>query len=151
MSRLRPARTAELQQLSDLCIRSKAVWGYDPAFMEACRGELTLTDQDLNQTCVQVAEDEDGVIGVVQIVVDDGVAELEKLFIEPTRMRTGAGRQLLDWAVAAARAGGATRLMIAADPDAAEFYRRMGAQDAGTAASGSIPDRVLPRLQIDVR
>ena len=31
----------ELPDLSDLCFRSKAVWGYDEEFMEACRGELS--------------------------------------------------------------------------------------------------------------
>jgi len=150
MSRLRPARTAELPHLSGLCFRSKAVWGYDAAFMEACRAELTLTGQDLDQTCVQVAEDEDGVIGVVQVVIDDDIAELEKLFIEPNRIRTGAGRRLFDWAIEAARAGGAKQLMIDADPDAADFYRRVGAHNAGTSASVSIPDRHLPRLKLDL-
>jgi len=150
MSRLRPARAVELPHLSDLCFRSKAVWGYDAAFMEACREELTLTDQDLNETRVQVAEDKDGVIGVVQVVIDDGIAELEKLFIEPNRMHTGAGRRLFDWAIEAAQASGAKQLMIDTDPDAADFYRRMGARDAGTSASVSIPNRQLPRLKLDL-
>ena len=39
---IRTPRPDELSSLSDLCFRSKAVWGYDAAFMEACRGELTL-------------------------------------------------------------------------------------------------------------
>jgi hypothetical protein len=35
--RLRAPRLDELEALSDLCLRSKAVWGYDAAFLEACR------------------------------------------------------------------------------------------------------------------
>ena len=30
---IRPARVEEAFALSDLCFRSKAVWGYDPEFM----------------------------------------------------------------------------------------------------------------------
>ena len=40
--RLRAARVEELDALSTLCLRSKAVWGYDKEFMNACRAELTL-------------------------------------------------------------------------------------------------------------
>jgi hypothetical protein len=41
---------------------------------------------------------------------------------------------------------GAHRMAIEADPDAAPFYRRMGAKDSGFAPSGSIPGRMLPKL-----
>ena len=40
---LRPARRDEATALSALCMRSKAFWGYDHLFMEACRQEFTLT------------------------------------------------------------------------------------------------------------
>jgi hypothetical protein len=36
---IRAPRADELSRLSDLCFRSKAVWGYDAAFTEACRDE----------------------------------------------------------------------------------------------------------------
>jgi hypothetical protein len=35
---IRPPTIDELSGLSDLCFRSKAVWGYDDEFMEAYRG-----------------------------------------------------------------------------------------------------------------
>ena len=39
-------------------------------------------------------------------------------------------------------------MTIEADPDAAPFYRRIGARDVGTAPSGSIPGRELPLLEL---
>jgi hypothetical protein len=45
---------------------------------------------------------------------------------------------------------GARRVFIEADPDAAPFYRRMGARDAGLAPSGSIAGRMLPRLVFEL-
>lgn len=150
MPSLRPPRPDELNALSALCLRSKAVWGYDEDFMAACREELRVTAEDLRDDDMQVAVDDEGVIGLVQVSVDGDVAELEKLFIDPDRMRTGAGRHLFDWAAAAASERGARCLMIDADPDAAPFYRRMGARDVGSAPSMSVPGRFLPRLQLDL-
>jgi GNAT superfamily N-acetyltransferase len=145
---LRPARPDEAGLLTELCLRSKAVWGYDEAFMQACRAELTLSPADLAESSLQVAVDGEMVAGVVQVAVDGDNADLAKLFIAPSTMRAGVGRALFDWAVKAARERGARWLWIEADPDAAGFYRRMGAIDEGVAPSGSIPGRVLPRLKL---
>ena len=41
---LRPPRLDELPYLSDLCLRSKAVWDYDEAMLDAFKDELTLTE-----------------------------------------------------------------------------------------------------------
>jgi len=61
-------------------------------------------------------------------------------------MGRGAGRALFDAALAWTRARGRRRLMIAADPNAVGFYRRLGAVEAGTVPSGAIPGRTLPLL-----
>jgi N-acetylglutamate synthase-like GNAT family acetyltransferase len=151
MLTLREARTGELEALSALCLRSKATWGYDSAFLDACRAELTLTTDDLAKTRVHVAERDGIVIGVAQVSAESTTAHLEKLFIEPDLMRAGAGRALFAWARATAAQLGAATLVIEADPDAAPFYRRMGARDDGVAASGSIPGRFLPRLVVALK
>ena len=145
---LRPARADEAALLTELCLHSKAVWGYDAAFMRACRAELTLTAADFATSSLQVAVEGCEVIGVAQVTVDGENADLAKLFIAPSGLRTGVGRKLFDWAAAEARARGAGWMWIEADPDAAPFYRRMGAVDDGVVASGSIPGRVLPRLKL---
>jgi GNAT superfamily N-acetyltransferase len=143
---VRHATLEELPDLSDLCLRSKAVWDYDHAFLEACRSELTLRPDELATTRIAVAETDGGIAGVVQIKVMGTEAELLKLFIAPHGLRRGLGRPLFDWAVAEAKSLGATHLLIDADPDAAPFYRRLGAHDVGLAISHSIPGRTLPKL-----
>ncbi|MCK1512623.1 GNAT family N-acetyltransferase [Bradyrhizobium sp. 190] len=148
MLALRPARPEEGPALTELCLRSKAVWGYDDAFMQACRRELTLTPAAIMASQVQVAEFDGRLAGMAEVKSSGDTAQLEKLFVEPAMLRTGTGRKLLDWAKATARAAGATALVIEADPDAAEFYRRMGAVDAGLVPSGSIPGRFIPRLNL---
>ena len=147
---LRPPRPDEAGLLTDLCLRSKAVWGYDEAFMRASRTELTLSAADFATSLLQVAVEGDTVAGVVQVVVDGDNADLAKLFIAPSTLRAGLGRKLFDWAANDARQRGARWLWIEADPDAADFYRRMGAVDDGVAPSGSIPGRFLPRLKLAI-
>ena len=147
---IRQARVEDLPYLSELCLRSKAVWGYDPAFLEACRSELMLRKNDLKSSSVGVAEMADDIVGVVQVEVANGEAELLKLFVEPKMLRTGLGRILFSWAVDQMDIMGASRMTIESDPDAAPFYRRMGAHDIGLATSGSIPGRTLPKLAFDL-
>ena len=148
MLTLRTPGPDEAAALTELCLRSKAVWGYDAQFMEACRDELTITPDMLNSSYLQVAESDGCLIGVAQVTLETDFAELSKLFVEPARLRWGAGRQLLDWAARTARQAGATELVIGADPQAAGFYRRMGAIVAGTVPSGSIRGRMLPLLKL---
>lgn len=150
MIELRPARRDETTELTALCLRSKAVWGYDAAFMHACRDELTITADDLTSSFVEVAVIDGAVVGVAQVVMQAATADLAKLFVEPSMLRNGAGRALLNWAIALAQANNADTLTIEADPEAAGFYRRMGARDTGMVASGSIPGRMIPRLMIDL-
>lgn len=148
--RLRPPVAGEAEGLTALCLRSKAHWGYDTAFMAACREELTLDEADLSSGKVRIADLEGRAIGVAEISLEGEDGILEKLFVAPEAMGKGAGRLLLEWAVEACRGRGARRLVIDADPDAAAFYRRCGAVDAGQAPSESIPGRMLPRLVIDL-
>jgi GNAT superfamily N-acetyltransferase len=147
---LRDARQNELAALSELCLRSKAVWGYDDAFMMACRTELTLRPDELHSTQLQVAERDATVVGLAQVKVTGADADLLKLFVEPARLGSGVGRLLFEWAMARARGFGAVRMIIEADPDAAAFYEHMGARHAGFAASQSIPGRMLPRMQMEL-
>lgn len=146
----RPARPGEAGALSALCLRSKAVWGYDAAFIAACRAELTLGAEDFALCRLAVAELAGQVAGLAQVGPGPGpdVAELWKLFIAPEAQGRGLGRALMAWSCAAARARGARTLHIVADPGAEAFYRRIGASRTGEAPSGSIPGRVLPVLHL---
>ena len=107
--------------------------GYSDEFMEACRGELSFEPRDLELTPIAIAEHDGKPIGVAQLRVVDGEADLLKLFVEPSALRSGTGKAPLAWAIDVAKKQGATRLTIESDPDAAPFYRRMGAYDVGQA------------------
>lgn len=143
---LRGALPGEAAILTELCLRSKAVWGYDEAFMAACRAELTITTRDIPQ--IQVAVEGERIIGMAQLGQHGRIADIDKLFVDPDVLRSGAGGALFAWCVETAKAAGAVALTVVADPDAAGFYRRMGMTEDGREPSGSIPGRMLPKLHL---
>ena len=65
---IRPARIEEAAALSDLCVRSKAVWGYDEAFMALAREALQVHVKEIAAGDVWVATTADGSIaGVISL------------------------------------------------------------------------------------
>jgi hypothetical protein len=65
---IRPARIEEAAALSDLCVRSKAVWGYDESFMTLARGVLQVGVKEIAAGDIWVATTADGSIaGVVAL------------------------------------------------------------------------------------
>lgn len=145
--KIRKAIEDDLPGMNRLCMRSKAVWGYDEAFMEACQAELFLGPDDIRDTKIAVAEVNGRMAGMAQIATDGATAELEKIFVDPDTLSGGVGRALFEWALREASAMGASVLEVDSDPNAAPFYRRMGMTDIGVSLSGSVPGRELPRLR----
>ncbi|HEY2885018.1 MAG TPA: GNAT family N-acetyltransferase [Rhizomicrobium sp.] len=150
---IRPAREAEAAELTALCLRSKAHWGYDAEFMALSRAALTITPAFIATGRVLVAEEEGGVLlGIASVAPLERHRsyDLVHLFIEPGVIGNGIGRRLFEAAANKARQDGARRLVIQSDPHAAAFYRRLGAKDAGEAPSESVPGRMLPMLHFEL-
>jgi GNAT superfamily N-acetyltransferase len=149
--RIRPARAREAAMLSELAMRSKAHWGYSPAFMDACRAELTYSAAEIEDTCrtFAVAEHSGEPIGFYALgKISMAEVELEALFVEPDHIGTGAGRALMRHAMAEAARRGAGILVIQGDPNAAAFYEAIGAVRVGARESASIPGRMLPLYSV---
>ena len=148
--RLRPGRAEDAAALSALAMRSKGHWGYDDAFLDACRGELTISPEAIATMRFTVAETGGDFAGFVSLVGKPPVGELGHLFVDPPCIGIGVGRSLFDAAVDTARRDGFHAFTVDADPGAEGFYLRMGAARIGLATSGSIPGRRLPRLRYDL-
>jgi GNAT superfamily N-acetyltransferase len=148
---IRPARPDEVAALGALAYRSKKHWGYDEAFMEACRDELTLTVDDLSSLTVYVLEHGETLLGFYALErLRPEQQELHMLFVEPSHIRQGHGRTLLAHAKQQATTAGATSLVIQSDPHAMPFYESLGARKLGTRPSASIPGRLLPVLLLQL-
>jgi hypothetical protein len=147
---IRLARLDELGALTELAMRAKAVWGYSGAFMADCREELTMTEDDLGGLFVKEVGSE--VVGVYSLQrLSDTHVELGYLFVVPTQLRRGHGKDLIVDAMRRGAASGYTTLIIQGDPHAVDFYVAVGAKQIGTRESDSIPGRFLPLFELDLK
>jgi len=137
--------------LTAMSLRSKAVWGYDEAFMAACVAEMTVDPAEIVANEVWVGEDgSPEPVGFYELIIagdGSGGGELCKLYVEPQARGTGVGGALWRHMQTLAIAHAVTRLGLDADPFAQPFYEHMGCAVVGHSPSGSIPGRTLPRLE----
>ena len=144
---IRRAREEEVGALGELAMRSKAHWGYDAAFMEACREDLAVSADDIASGLVHVIEDGGQVVGFSHLRGDEDEAELVALFVEPGAIGGGYGKRLWRHAEETARGLGYRLLRLQSEPHAEGFYRAMGATRVGESASTVIPERMLPLMR----
>lgn len=125
---IRRARHDESEFLHALTARSSLHWGYEPEFLEWEPEAIAVTPDFLARSITYVLDEDGEVTGYYALVGEPPAIALDKLFVEPHLIGTGRGRRLWNHAVATAREMGATELTLFADPNAAPFYRAMGAE-----------------------
>jgi GNAT superfamily N-acetyltransferase len=143
---IRRAVVGDAARLTDLALRSKAVWGYDAAFMDACRVELTIGAESIPRQPTFLLEERGRIAGFYQLRLSGPSAAVAQFFIAPEALRSGLGRRLWRHLERTARDAGAHRLEVDSDPNAEGFYLAMGMMRRGEAPSGSIAERLLPHL-----
>jgi GNAT superfamily N-acetyltransferase len=147
---VRPARPDEAPAINALALQSKGHWGYDPAFLRACRDDLTIDPAWCDGVRLVVAEAGDGLLGYARVAGRPPVGELAGLFVDPTAIGHGVGGLLLRHALGIAAGLGIRTLEIDSDPHAEPFYRHAGAVRVGESVSTVDPSRRLPRLELAV-
>ena len=144
---MRAADRSEVESLEKLAFRSRAVWGYDEAFLAASRAELAIPVEAVEEGRVFVAESAGRVLGFFALEpLDEGDIELTHLFVEPSEIGRGHGVQLWDHALVEAERLGGRRLVVVADPNAEPFYVSRGAEWIGEVESPVVQGRKLSRL-----
>ena len=140
---LRPATQADHERLRELTLESKAHWGYDLERVRSWAARLDFARE------IWVAEVGGEIVAWVALrPPDDGVCELDDLWVEPAAIRSGIGTTLFRHAADRARAAGARSLRWEAEPNAVGFYERMGAETVGTVTSDW--GRTLPVMQVEL-
>ena len=145
---IRAAAVSEAHLLTALMMRSKAYWGYSPEFLEQAAPELTVSEQDIAEGNVSVAELAGRPVGMSMLDLAEP-PELVALFVEPDMIGTGVGRALLRQALERARTAGVESLLIESDPNAEPFYRAHRAVEIGRRTS-STTGRELTLLRLPV-
>lgn len=144
---IRRATPNEANLLSELALRSKAHWNYDAQFIEDCRADLTITEEDIISLPFYVLTEEENLAGFYSLAPWDGDVELVHLFIEPTFIGKGAGKCLFHHAVETAKQLRYKKMLIKSDPFAENFYKAVGANRIGSVASSVRAGRELPLME----
>ena len=148
--KIRRALKSEARLLSDLALKSKAHWGYPADVLERWRTELTISPREISAHPTFVATIGEEVAGFYSLLPSAGPWDMKHFWVSPEYMNRGVGRSLLAHAVATARARGASKVDIDADPNAEGFYVRCGALRTGevSAPIPGQPARVRPLFAI---
>lgn len=130
---IRDARAEEAHALESLQRRSSDVWQEYRAQLAAHPDAIAPPHRAIAEGRVRVAVDGLGRrLGFsVVLPIEDGRCELDDLFVEPDRMRRGVGRMLVQDLAARAAAAGASYVDVVANPNALEFYSRLGFEVTG--------------------
>jgi N-acetylglutamate synthase-like GNAT family acetyltransferase len=147
---IRRALPGEAANLSALALRSKALWGYDAAFMEACRAPLTVDPEAIAKYPFYVLDEGGTITGFYGLSGAPPRGEIEFLVVEPGRVRSGRGQRLARHFLALARSLGFEEMDVSADPLAEDFYVAMGAVRIAEVPSDAIPNRLIPRLRFSL-
>jgi len=144
---IRRAESKEAKFLSGLALRSKAFWPYPYDYLIKCIDALALSEQDITEWPVYVAENRIEVVGFFALKLVSNEERLDHLFIDPRFIGKGVGRFLFLKSVQEAKNIGWQKFRIAADPYALDFYLKMGAVRVGEIQSLIKPDLFLPHLE----
>jgi GNAT superfamily N-acetyltransferase len=132
--RVRRAVIDERRSLEELQRRASIANPGDAPHLLEHPDVIELPEWQLCSRRVLVAESATGTLGfAVLFAPNEGNAELDGLFVEPTGWRQGVGRLLLSACMALARSEAARRITVVANPHAADFYRACGFCLDGTA------------------
>jgi N-acetylglutamate synthase-like GNAT family acetyltransferase len=130
----RLAKPEERLALEDLQRRASLALQEYREQLEANPDAVELPKEQIDRGEVIVAEIDGRVAGFAAVLINDDVAELDGLFVEPDLWRKGIGATLINVAVHEARRQGLT-MMVIANPSARQFYERCGFTIEGEAAT----------------
>ena len=147
---IRRAALEEAETLTQIALDAKRYWGYPEHWIKHWESDLTISSDFIHDNHVYVAEENGQIQGFYALIVTGEKAELDHMWVKPTLIGTGIGKELFLDAMERAAALKVSAVEISSDPNAAGFYRRMGATEIGeTDASFDGVTRKLPRLKIE--
>jgi GNAT superfamily N-acetyltransferase len=124
---LREATLADHADLEDVFRKASLSNENDRGFLLLHPEWLALSDRGIREGRLRLATNEENVIvGFATFLINDGVAELEDLFVDPEHQRRGIGELLVLDISKQVRELGFETLEVTANPHAMAFYEHMG-------------------------
>ncbi len=148
--RIRRALPKESPALTEIAHDAKRHWGYPEHWIQHWQSDLTISSEFVSSNPVYVAEQDGELMGFYALIVREGKAELEHMWVAPRFIGQGIGKELFIHAMQEAAGQNVSAVEISSDPNAEGFYRKMGAEKIGEVPSEVDGEqRVLPRLSVE--
>ena len=143
------AKPEQAAGLAALTIAAKRHWNYPEKWIQFWLPLLTISPEYIRENETWVAVQDDMCIAYYSLKEEDESLWLDNLWVLPEFMGQGTGRDLFQHALERSRILGATIMGIVSDPNAQNFYEKMGARKVGEYRTevGGQP-RVLPLMEI---
>ena len=146
---IKKASRENSETLTQIALDAKRHWGYPEHWIKHWESDLTITADFISNNHVYVAEHDGEIRGFYALCLVDDKAELEHMWVQPSYIGTGIGKELFLDAMERAATMNVTAVELSADPNAAGFYQRMGATQIGEIDSEiDGQPRKLPRMKI---
>ena len=147
---IRSATPEDAPILTTIALDAKRYWGYPEHWIKHWESDLTISSDFIRDNHVYVAEENGEIRGFYALCVTGDKAELEHMWVTPGAIGTGIGKDLFLDAMERAAKLNVDAVEISSDPNAAGFYKRMGATQIGEVdAPVDGQPRKLPRLKIN--
>jgi GNAT superfamily N-acetyltransferase len=137
--------------LTQISILAKSHWEYPQAWIQLWTPSLTLTAEYIDTHEVWMMVSEGRPLAFYSFDENEEGFWLDNLWVSPAYMGQGIGRSLFQHALERCKTLGISTLKIEADPNARNFYERMGAHQVGehsTEIQGE--PRILPVMEINL-
>src|SRR5678815_2896829 len=128
---IRRSSPEEAATLTTIALEAKRHWGYPEHWIKHWESDLTISSDFIRDNHVYVAEENGEIRGFYALCVADDKAELEHMWVTPALIGTGIGKELFLDAMERAAKLNVNAVEISSDPNAAGFYKRMGATQIG--------------------
>jgi N-acetylglutamate synthase-like GNAT family acetyltransferase len=146
---IRRSSPEDAKTLTQIALDAKRYWGYPEHWIRHWESDLTISSDFIRDNHVYVAEEDGEIRGFYALCILGDKAELEHMWVTPNCIGTGIGKELFLDAMEKAARLQVNAVELSADPNAAGFYRRMGATQIGETDSDVDATRKLPRMKIE--
>src|SRR5215204_3758970 len=128
---LRRALPEDATTLTQIAVDAKRHWGYPEHWIKHWESDLTISSDYIRDNHVYVAEENGEIQGFYALCIFGERAELDHLWVRPAMIGKGIGKELFLDAMERAAKLNVNAVEISSDPNAAGFYKRMGATQIG--------------------
>ncbi len=147
-----PSDPIDIKKLNEIAYESKASWGYPVHWLDSWESELIVSPDSFNNEYIfQAIDVRKKILGYYRLLKQEGFLVLNGFWILPKCMGKGIGKALFQHLLETAKKNNFTTIKWESDPNAAAFYKYMGAKETGKKTYLLFGEnRVLTTFQIDV-